>query len=249
MDLLVPVRDALALAIAFALPPRCPGCGIVVAADHTFCLPCWQALDFLGGPACGQCGVPLALAFDEQARCGQCLADPPPYDRVRAAVAYGDIARALALKLKHGRRPGVARTMSRPMARLAGSLDGALIAPVPLHWRRLWARGFNQAALIARAVARATEGRLVVDLLERRKATPLLRGLNRSARAKAVGGAFTVGDRHKPLVRGRRVVLIDDVFTTGATARGCARALKRAGAAEVTVLCWARVIRDEGAAR
>ncbi|HWI87448.1 MAG TPA: ComF family protein [Sphingomonas sp.] len=250
MRLLSHARRASAAIVAFALPPRCPGCGAVVAEDHVFCLGCWQALDFLGGPACVQCGEPVALAFDDISRCGACLADPPPFDRARAAVAYGPIARALALKLKYGRRPGVALTMARPMRRVAGAmLDGALVAPVPLHRRRLWWRGYNQAALIARALVRDGAGELALDLLDRPRPTPILRGLSRLQRQRAVAGAFRVGASWKQSVKGRRVVLIDDVYTTGATAKGCARVLKRAGASEVSLLCWARVVHDRDDAR
>ena len=245
------LRRILSAVVAIALPSRCPGCGVVVQADHSFCLDCWRSLDFLGRPACAVCAVPLALAFDSDSRCGACLADPPPYDRVRAAVAYGAIARALALKLKYGRRPGIAVTMARHIRRAAGgALAGALVVPVPLHRRRLWARGYNQAALIARALIReqaAEGGELAVDLLRRRRNTPMLRGLGRSARARAVQGAFAV--RAADRVRGREVVLIDDVFTTGATARACAQALKRAGATRVTVLCWARVVHEDDGVR
>lgn len=238
-------RSLLRAIIAFALPPRCPGCGTVVAADHSFCLDCWGRLDLLSGPACATCAEPLELAFDDRSTCGACLADPPPYDRLRAAVAYGPIARSLALKLKYGRRPGVAVTMARVMRRAAEvGLADALVVPVPLHRRRLWWRGYNQAALIARALVRQEGGTLAVDLLDRRKVTPLLRGLGRSARARAVQGAFAVPPRWQEQIKGRRVVLIDDVFTTGATAGACTRALKRAGAAEVSLVCWARVVRD-----
>lgn len=238
-------RNAARAVVAFALPARCPGCGTVVSEDHSFCLDCWRSLDFLGGSACGQCGTPIALAFDEDARCGACLADPPPFDRARAAVAYGAIARALALKLKYGRRPGVALTMARPMRRVGGAmLEGALIVPVPLHRWRLWSRGYNQAALIARALV-SDGGELALDLIERPRRTPPLRGLGRLARERAVSGAFRLAPGWKDKVKGRRVVLVDDVYTTGATAKGCARVLKRAGAAEVNLLCWARVVRDE----
>ena len=246
MALLHLARRAAERVIAFGLPPRCPGCGTVVSEDHAFCLACWQALDFLGGPACAQCGEPLALALHADARCGACLADPPPFDRARAAVAYGPIARALALKLKYGRRPGIALTMARPMRRAAGAmLDDALVVPVPLHRWRLWSRGYNQAALIARALVRDGKGELALDLIARPKRTPALRGLGRLARERAVSGAFRIDPARKDAIRGRRIVLIDDVYTTGATAKGCARALRRAGAAEVNVLCWARVVRDE----
>jgi len=245
MSMLRPVRLALRQIVAFALPPRCPGCGTVVGEDHSFCLDCWRSLDFLGGPACAQCGEPIELAYHEETRCGACLADPPPFDRARAAVAYGPIARALALKLKYGRRPGIARTMARPMLRVGGPmLEGALVAPVPLHRWRIWSRGYNQAALIARALTRES-GQLALDLVDRPKRTPPLRGLGRLARERAVAGAFRLNPAWKDDVKGRRVVLIDDVYTTGATAKGCARILKRAGATEVNLLCWARVVRDE----
>lgn len=245
MSILRPVRSALRAVVAFALPPRCPGCGTVVGEDHSFCLDCWRNLNFLGGPACAQCGQPVELAYHEDARCGACMADPPPFDQARAAVAYGPIARALALKLKYGRRPGIALTMARPMLRVGSTmLAGALVAPVPLHRWRIWSRGYNQAALIARALA-ATEGELALDLVERHQRTPPLRGLGRLARERTVAGAFRLNPAWKDKVRGRRVVLIDDVYTTGATAKGCARILKRAGATQVSLLCWARVVRDE----
>ena len=123
-------------------------------------------------------------------------------------------------------------------------LEGALVVPVPLHRWRLWSRGYNQAALIARALVR-DGGELALDLVERPRHTPSLRGLGRLARERAVQGAFRINPRWKDKVKGRRVVLVDDVYTTGATARGCARILKRAGAEEVNLLCWARVVRDE----
>ncbi|QJU57693.1 ComF family protein [Sphingomonas sp. AP4-R1] len=241
-------RALLRRVVDYALPPRCPGCGVIVADDHAFCLPCWQALDFLGGPACAVCAEPLELALHADSRCGACLADPPPFDRLRAGVAYGPIARALALKLKHGGRAGIARTMARLMARAVGPQEaGVLIVPVPLHRRRLWWRGYNQSALIARALAMQVGGTVAIDALRRTKRTPLLRGLGPVARRRAVSGAFAVDPSAKARVKGARILLVDDVYTTGATVVGCAKALKRAGAAEVSIACWARVVkgRDE----
>jgi len=248
MATIAPVSLAKGLAarvVAFALPPRCAGCGVVVADDHSFCLTCWSALDFLGGPSCSCCAEPLELALDDAALCGACMADPPPFDRLRAAVAYGPTARALALKLKHGRRPGIATTMARLMRRRVEGADAeTLVAPVPLHRRRIWSRGYNQSALIARGLVRLVPGTLALDLIERRKPTPMLRGLGRAARARAVSGAFAVAPQWAKQVKGRRVLLIDDVYTTGATVKGCARVLRRAGAVRIDVLCWARVIQD-----
>ena len=238
-------RRVLDAVLRYALPPRCPGCGAIVGADHSFCLPCWQSLDFLAGPSCAVCAEPLELALHDDARCGACLADPPPFRTLRAAVAYGPIARALALKLKYGRRPGVAQTMARLMLRHA-RMEDALIAPVPLHRRRLWWRGYNQSALIARALVRMGGGTLAVDLLTRTKPTPLLRGLGRKARARAVAGAFQVTPAQREHLKGQRVILIDNVYTSGATAHACAITLRRAGAGAIDILCWARVVRDQG---
>jgi ComF family protein len=231
--------------VAFALPPRCPGCGVLTEEDHRFCLACWLKLDFLGGPACVSCGLPFEFDQGPAARCGACLASPPAFDAMAAPVRYGEISRRIILKLKYGRRPGLAETVARQMARHAGDSTGLLIAPVPLHRWRIWRRGYNQSALIARALHRIAGGELALDLLERRKATPVLRGMGPSARAKAVRGAFLVPTRRRDGLKGRTVLLIDDVYTTGATANACARALKRAGASEVRLLCWARVVRDD----
>lgn len=230
----------------YALPPRCPGCGVVVAGGHRFCLECWRGLDFLGGPACARCGDPFPGGVGE-GDCDRCLARPPAFDRMAAAVTYGDAARALALRLKYAGRPGVAETMARQMARLIDGAGGALLVPVPLHRWRLWRRGYNQAALLARALGRRTGAQVAVDLLARTRATPSMRGLNPSERRRLVRDVFVVPRPER--AAGQDILLIDDVYTTGATADACARALKRAGARSVGVVCWARVVRQDEAMR
>jgi ComF family protein len=228
----------------FALPPRCPGCGAIVEAPHRFCLACWSQLDFLGEPCCACCALPFGYGEDGDALCGACLAAPPAFDRLRAAVAYGEIPRKVALKLKYGGRPGIAETIARLVGRhVDGAHQDALVAPVPLHRWRIWRRGYNQAALIAIALARRAGLETRIDLIERVKATPPLRGMGLKARREAVRGAFRVASRHEPAVKDRNILLIDDVYTSGATADACARVLKRAGAARVELLCWARVVR------
>lgn len=237
-------------AIDFALPPRCPGCGTIVDGDHRFCVSCWQKLEFLGPPACVRCALPLPHDIGPGALCGACHQHPPTFDRAAAAVAYGEVTRTVALRLKYGRRPGVARTMAGQMARLVGPLpEDALVAAVPLHRSRLWRRGYNQALLIARAVAVRSSRECIPDLLARTRATPALRGMGRKARARTVAGAFAVPQLHRARLSGRTVLPIDDVFTNGVTAEACARALKQAGAGEVRLLCWARVLRDRGTDR
>lgn len=230
-----------------ALPPRCPGCGAITPADHRFCPACWTSLRFLGPPWCAGCHIPFEFDRGEGACCAACLADPPPHDGIRAAVAYGEVARGVALKLKYSGRLACAATMARAMARLMP--EGAdLLVPVPLHRWRLWSRGYNQAGLIAAALARVHGVPLAPDLLRRVKATPVLRGLGARARAKAVAGAFALAPDARAMLAGRTVVLVDDVHTSGATANACARLLKRGGAAKVILLCWARVLEGEAGA-
>lgn len=174
------------------------------------------------------------------------MAEPPLHDGVRAAVAYGQVARGVALKLKYGGRLGCADTMARAMMRLMP--DGAdLLVPVPLHRWRIWSRGYNQAALIARALSRTSGIPMEAALLRRVKATPVLRGLGPKGRIKAVSGAFALAPDARGKLRGKTVVLVDDVHTSGATANACTRVLKRGGAARVILLCWARVLHDDGA--
>ena len=236
---------ALAPVLALSLPPRCPGCAVPVDSDHRFCAACWSHLRFLAPPWCARCNAPFDHDQGEGAWCAPCLADPPRHDGVRAAVAYGPVARRLALKLKYGGRIGVADTMAALMVKgLPDAID--LFVPVPLHRWRLWSRGFNQAALIARALARRTGTRVDVAALTRIRRTDVLRGLNGQRRRRAVAGAFRVPDSQA--VAGRSVVLVDDVYTSGATADACTRALLKAGAVSVTIVCWARVVADHGAA-
>lgn len=231
----------LRLVADLALPPRCPGCGAVTGADHRFCARCWGELRFLGPPWCATCRTPFAFERGPDAICANCHRDPPRHDGVYAAVAYGDIARTVALRLKYGGRSAFAETVARPMARLMP--DGTeLLVPVPLHRWRLWSRGFNQAALIASALSRRTGIATDPAILRRVRATPVLRGMGPRDRAKAVAGVFAVSDRGRRLVGEKSVVLIDDVHTSGATANACAQVLLRAGAARVSILCWARVL-------
>jgi ComF family protein len=238
------VRAAMRVVVDFALPPRCAGCGAITAEQGTFCYGCWSGLDLLGPPCCARCALPFEHAGDGAAECGACLADPPAFDRLRAAVAYGELARKVALKLKYGRKPGVADTMAGFMLRHVDAAAQPLLCPVPLHRWRIWRRGYNQSALIAAALARRRPLEVAPDLLLRTRRTPPLKGMSPAQRRQAVRGAFQVNPRRTAAVKGRNILLIDDIFTSGATAGACARILKRGGAAEVAVLCWARVLRD-----
>ena len=236
-------RPASAL-LDLILPPRCPACRQVVADDGRFCAECWPSLSFITAPQCACCGAPFDHDRGAGTRCGQCLLKSPRYATARAALAYDGAARTVLLGFKHGDRQHLARLMAPHVARVGVGVLGpdALLVPVPLHYTRLWRRGFNQAALLARAVGRRTAVPLAVDALVRVRRTALSRGLNRRKRAENVRAAFRV--RAPDQIRGRNIVLVDDVLTTGATADACARMLLRAGAARVDVLTWARVVRD-----
>lgn len=224
----------------FALPPRCPGCGTIVDEVDTFCAPCWTAIEFLGSGGCETCGIPLEAT--DAGTCAACLVKPPRIARTRAAVAYGDIARTVALKLKYGRKVALAKTMARYMAPLLRPQSPTdILVAVPLHRRRLWQRGFNQSVAVMVNLSKRTGIAADPSLLVRVKRTPPLKGMSPVQRMRTVAGAFKV--RAGADLRGRTVVLVDDVLTTGATANACARALQRAGAQRVELVSWARVIR------
>ena len=184
----------------FALPPRCPGCGGVTGDDHQFCAECWGKLRFLAPPWCAGCNGPFAYDRGDDAFCPQCLADPPDHAGIHAAVAYGEVARTVALRLKYGGRTALAETVGRQMARLMPA-DAALLIPVPLHRWRLWSRGFNQAALIAHALTIGCDVPNDPLLLRRVRPTPPLRGMGAKARARAVAGGVSRGRSARPPAR------------------------------------------------
>jgi ComF family protein len=224
----------------FALPPRCPGCGSVVAEVHDFCAECWTTLEFLGSSGCVTCGLPLEATDAEE--CAACLSKTPKIARTRSAVAYGEVPRQLAIRIKYGRKVALARTMARFMAPLIDrGGDDRLFVPVPLHRWRLWNRGFNQSALIAKELSRRLGIAADPAALVRWRTTPPLKGMSLSQRQRTVRGAFKVA--RPDAVSGKTVILVDDVLTTGSTAEACARALRKAGATRIELVTWARVIR------
>lgn len=234
-------------ALDLLLPPRCIGSGRIVDAPGMIDAAFWRELAFVSAPACDCCGMPFSFGVAEGSLCGACIDTPPDFDRARAAVVYNDASRQLILDFKYGDKTHAVKSFLPWMLRAGATLlpQTDIILPVPLHARRLWQRRYNQSALLAQALGRAAKIPCLPDGLKRQRHTIPQKGLSRSERHSNVRGAFAVTPRHADKIRGKKVMVIDDVFTSGATLNECARILKRAGAAEVYVLTLARVTREE----
>lgn len=240
------LRRLAKAALDLLLPPRCLKCGATVSDAGTLCAPCWAGITFLGAPCCACCGMPFDFDLGEAGLCGACARARPAWERARAVMKYDEESRRLVLAFKHGDRlhlaPAFGQWLLRAGAELLGDADA--LVPVPLHWTRLFARRYNQSAVLAQALHAAGGPPAGVDWLVRRRRTPSQGKRNAAARQRNVQGAFRIRPGRE--VKGKRIVLIDDVFTTGATVGECARVLRRAGAARVDVLTLARTVRQEG---
>ena len=227
-----------------ALPPQCLACEKPVAQSGGLCVACWSGLKLIERPYCERLGTPFPADFGPGLLSPAAIAKPPDFDRARAVARFDGAARDLVHRLKYADGVHLARPLGAMMARAGHELleEGALILPVPLHRGRLWSRRFNQSALLAREVARISGAELRLDAVLRVKATRPQVGLTQAQRAENLSGAFRVADR--AAIAGRRVVLVDDVVTTGATVGRLARLLRRAGAASIDVLTFAVVVKD-----
>jgi ComF family protein len=237
------VRSTARLALDIALPTLCVACREPVAGEGV-CATCWAKLSFIAPPHCPRLGIPFVYDPGPDMLSMEAIANPPAYTRARAAVRYDEVARTLVHALKYQDRTDLAPTMGRWMARAGHELldEADMLIPVPLHWRRAWRRRYNQSGALARVIQGKSGVRLRGDLLLRVRSTEQQVGLSRQQRASNVQGAFEVSPDRRSEVAGRRVILIDDVLTSGATVDACARALLRAKAAQVDVLVFARVV-------
>ena len=239
-----PLRRLGGLLLDQLYPPVCLSCDKPVATADALCASCFRALRPITAPLCPVLGLPFEVSLGPEVRSAEAIADPPPFDRARSAVVYNEVARSLVGKLKYGDRPELARLCAKLMVQAGHELWGpdAMLVPVPLHRTRQFSRRYNQSTELARALSRLTG--LPVDplLVMRRKKTRQQVGLSGDARQRNVAGAFAAHPDALARLRGRRVIIVDDVITTGSTVKAVTRALKPAGASGIDVISFARVV-------
>lgn len=231
-------------AVSLIYPAQCLGCGGLVVSDFGLCGTCWSGMHFISGTVCEGCGAPLPGEADGfRLECDSCLRHPRPWSQGRSALLYDGQGRRMVLALKHGDRTEIAQMATGWLERAAEPLlqDDPLICPVPLHWTRLLKRKYNQSALLAEALAERTGLEHCPDLLRRIRKTPALEGKTRDQRCQLLGSAIGAHPGRLGRIKGRSVLIVDDVMTSGATLSACTDACLRAGAAEVRVAVLARV--------
>jgi len=229
------------------LPPRCLVSGGIVDSPGKIAPQAWATLRFIGAPYCEVCGYPFDFEVEKEALCAACLRERPLYASARTALIYDDASRGVILKFKHGDRTDGAQTLAAWLAR-AGAAQlaaAAVILPVPLHRWRLLRRRYNQAALLAQALAKSSGRACMVDALVRRRATAIQGHKGFRERHRNVKNAFAVHPKRLAGLQGKTVVLVDDVYTSGATIKECTKALLDAGVAAVHVLTVARVVKPD----
>jgi ComF family protein len=231
-------------ALAQLFPAHCPSCGTQVSAQGNLCPTCFSEAHHITAPFCVGCGTPFAVDMGPEAQCVQCLNEPPDFDTARAVMVYNDVSGKLIGRLKYQDRMAGLDYYARAMATLGHWHGVDVIVPVPMHWRRLAWRRYNQAAWLAFALADMTAIPCEPGYLIRPQPTKRQTGMKRAERIQNLKHAFHVPVKHLSAMQGRHVMLVDDVITTGATANACAKALKAAGASRVSVVALARTTID-----
>lgn len=228
-------------------PAQCVACDALTEDDHGLCGPCWRDTQFIGGTICDTCGAPLPGESDgHRQQCDDCMHVARPWDQGRAVLVYAGIGRKMVLGLKHGDRTDLAQPAGVWMARRSQPLlrPDTVVVPVPLHWTRLLRRRYNQAALLGHVLAATIDRPICVDALLRPRRTASLEGHSRDAGFAALSGRIVMHRNRRTQIDGKSVLLVDDVMTSGATLAACADALLQGGAAQVSIITLARVVKD-----
>lgn len=235
----------LAKILNLLFPPQCLNCDVRVPTHGTLCLPCWQQIQFISEPMCHACGLPFDYDIGENALCAPCLSESPLYSRARAAFRYDEHSRKLITRFKYSDQTQLAEIYGAWLAKAGGQLlaQTDIIIPVPLHYFRFVHRRFNQSALLTKVLSKKTGVKHLQNALKRSRRTVPQTGLTRKQRETNVKGAFTINKRYAGVIKGKNILLVDDVYTTGSTIEQCTKILLKAGAAQVNVLTLARAIK------
>jgi len=233
--------------IDILFPPVCPACKLIVGKHGSLCVDCWNNIHFIEEPFCYKCGTPFAYKIGEKAICASCMQRKTPYLQARSLFKYDENSKSQILALKYHDKTALAPIFADWLTRIASELadKDPLIIPVPLHYYRFVARRYNQAALLAYALGKRTGLKVLPDTLIKKRKTPPQEGLSRKQREDNLRGAFAIGKNKSALLKGRSVILIDDVMTTGATIEACCRTLNDAGVRDIYILTIARTVLSE----
>ncbi len=239
-------RSILVRGVDIILPPRCPVSGDIVDAQGMIASGVWADIDFISDPICPCCGIPVGFGVDEDGKCMACFDNPPIYSSARSALKYNDASRNLILGFKHGDKTHIVSSFVPWLMRTGVDIinEADYLIPVPLHHKRLISRRYNQAALIAGELSNSTNVPHLPMAMKRVRSTPSQGCLSQDDRRKNVSQAFDVAEKHKSDLGGKVIILVDDVYTTGATVNECARILLKYGAKKVHVLTLARVVNE-----
>lgn len=224
------------------LPPLCLNCDAHVGGKQTLCPTCWKSVHFIAAPQCDCCGAPFEFQVGEGTLCGECISATPEYTRARSVMLYDDASKRMVLGFKHSDRLHAVSAMAIWMKRAGEEFweTADVIVPVPLHRWRLFARRYNQAALLSMEIGKLAKKTVGVDVLQRKRSTQSQGHLNRQQRKANIAGAIEINPRENNDIAGKTIVLVDDVLTTGATVNECSRILRKAGAANIYVLTLSR---------
>jgi len=230
--------------VSLVFPARCVSCGVMTSAESAVCVECWKGLHFISGPSCAKCDYPFEFDIDEGMLCGSCLKEDWYFDRVLSVLRYSDTSKTIVSKLKYSDKTHIAKQCGLLMRKkIAHKLaDYDYIIPVPMHRSRLRKRFYNQSSLIASHLSSFSGIEVLHNGLVKMKSHAPQTGLTRAGRKINVRGSFSINDSYRDRIKGSSVLLVDDVYTTGATVNECSRVLKRAKAESVTVVTLARVV-------